>query len=126
MKLSATNLVLAGSLVWLLATAILLLTQSVVLYCVAYAFFGIGAGLLMPGFMAGASLCVDASRQGAIAGLVAMVQGIGGIAAPVISTTFYEIEPSAPFLLIAAMMFILLGWFAGIAYRRQQPPQPMA
>lgn len=114
LKLSAWTLVFLGVIVWLVATTILLATNTFPLYCVAYGFAGIGSGLLVPGFMAGASLSVDASKQGAVAGVVASVQGVAAIIAPVVSTAVYKLEPSAPMLLAAALMVTLLVIFVVI------------
>ena len=48
----------------------------------AYTLLGLGAGFLLPGIMAGASLAVGHDDQGVAAGLVSASQGIGFIIGP--------------------------------------------
>lgn len=83
----------------------------------AYALLGVGAGLLMPGYMAGASLAVPSDRQGGVAGLSAAAQGIGFILGPVASTMLYEIDRSLPFWSLLGLMTLLFALFAVRPYR---------
>ena len=83
----------------------------------SYALLGIGAGLLMPGYMAGASLAVPSDRQGAVAGLSAASQGIGFILGPVASTMLYEIDRSLPLWGLLGLMALLFVLFAARSYR---------
>jgi len=104
LKLSSRLMILAGVPMWIVALLILLLTVSAPTYYLAYALMGIGAGLLLPGFMSGASLAVPPQRQGAVAGLTAAMQGIGAIIAPLASTLLYEHNQSLPFWCIMALL----------------------
>jgi MFS family permease len=104
-------MILAGALFWIAGLATLLLTADLVAYLVAYALLGIGSGLLMPGYMAGASLAVPRDRQGAVAGLSTAAQGIGFILGPVASTMLYEIDRSLPLYSLLGLMSLLLALF---------------
>src|SRR4029450_10268949 len=72
-------MILAGAIFWAAGLLALLLTATIAAYFFSYALLGIGAGLLMPGYMAGASLAVPSDRQGGVAGLSAARQGSGGL-----------------------------------------------
>lgn len=104
LKLSARQMILAGVPVWIVALLVLLLTVSVPSYYLAYGLMGIGAGLMLPGYMSGASLTVPPQRQGAVAGLTAAMQGIGAIIAPLASTLLYERNEALPFWCIMALL----------------------
>lgn len=65
-----------------------LLTAHLPFYYLAFFVFGLGSGFMMTGFMAGASLSVQNEQQGGVAGLVAAMQGISAIIAPILSTSY--------------------------------------
>jgi MFS family permease len=108
----ACRMILVGSLFWVAGLAVLLLTATMAAYFFSYALLGIGAGLLVPGYMAGASLAVPSDRQGAVAGLSAAAQGIGFILGPVASTRLYEIDRSLPLWGLLSLMTLLFVLFA--------------
>ncbi|MBJ8192152.1 MFS transporter, partial [Bacillus cereus] len=97
---------------------IFLLSASMVVYYLAFFMFGIGTGLLMPGFMAGASLSVSKEQQGGAAGLVATVQGISAIIAPILTTTLYRVDKYIPFALIAALVAVMAIIMLGVRKRK--------
>jgi MFS family permease len=113
----ARRMILAGALFWVSGLLALLLTATIAAYFFSYALLGIGAGLLMPGYMAGASLAVPSDRQGGVAGLSAASQGIGFILGPVASTMLYEIDPSLPLWGLLGLMALLFVLFAARPYR---------
>jgi hypothetical protein len=76
-------------------------------YYAAYLLFGTGAGLMMPGFMTGASLAVSSDQQGGIAGLVGTVQGIAAVVAPLLSTGLYRVDKHLPYGLVAVLLLVL-------------------
>jgi MFS family permease len=121
---SARRMILVGSLFWVVGLAVLLLTATIAAYFVAYALLGIGAGLLVPGYMAGASLAVPSDRQGAVAGLSAAAQGIGFILGPVASTMLYEIDRSLPLWGLLGLMALLFSLFAARSTRSAPAPAP--
>lgn len=108
----ARRMILVGTLFWIAGLVTLLLTATAAAYFLSYALLGVGAGLLIPGYMAGASLAVPSDRQGAVAGLAAAAQGIGFILGPVASTMLYEIDRSLPLLGLLGLMSLLLVLFA--------------
>ncbi|WP_411037660.1 MFS transporter [Shinella sp. BYT-45] len=120
LRWNSHRMVLAGASCWLVALPILLFTASMYSYFLAYVVMGAGAGLLMPGYMSGASLAVPADRQGAVAGFSTATQGIGGIVAPIASTTLYEVDKSLPFWAILLLMCLLIALF-GLPINTQKP-----
>lgn len=113
LKWQPKPMILLGSLFLIAGMALFLISASLVLYYAAFFMFGIGTGLLMPGFMAGASLSVSQEQQGGAAGLVAAIQGISAIIAPILTTTLYRVDKYIPFILIAVlvacMAIVMLG-----------------
>lgn len=108
----ARRIVLVGAALWIGGLLALLLTATAASYFGAYALLGAGAGLLVPGYMAGASLAVPADRQGAVAGFAAATQGIGLILGPVASTMLYEIARPLPLWCLVFLMTALFVLFA--------------
>ncbi|ADO57778.2 MFS transporter [Paenibacillus polymyxa] len=100
-------MILLGSLFLIAGMALFLISASLAVYYAAFFMFGIGTGLLMPGFMAGASLSVSQEQQGGAAGLVAAVQGISAIIAPILTTTLYRVDKYIPFMLIAVLVAVM-------------------
>lgn len=98
------TMILIGAPLWVIGLSLMLHTAAPLLYYVSYALLGAGAGLMLPGFLSGASLAVSPGRQGALAGIAAATQGLGAIVAPVISTSLYEIDPGLPFWLVIGLM----------------------
>lgn len=105
-KWQPKSLILVGSLLLIISMALFLFVISSVGFYVAFFLFGIGAGLMMPGFMAGSSLAVAREQQGGVAGLIASVQGISAVIAPILSTSLYRVDKHLPFVFVA--VFVLL------------------
>jgi len=108
LKWESRPMILLGSLILVVSMVVFLLTVSLPFYYLAFFLFGTGAGLMMPGFMAGASLSVNNEQQGAAAGLVAAMQGISAIIAPILSTTFYQVDKHIP-MVVVAILVVSLG-----------------
>src|SRR5690606_32701463 len=72
-------LVLSGGGIWTAGLVLLLSTANALAYYLAYTLLGLGAGFLLPGIMAGASLAAGHDNQGVAAALVSASQGIGFI-----------------------------------------------
>ncbi|MBD8006817.1 MFS transporter [Bacillus norwichensis] len=100
-------LILVGSLLLIVSMLLFLFIISLIGFYVAFVFFGIGAGLMMPGFMAGSSLAVAREQQGGVSGLVAAVQGISAMIAPILSTTLYQVDKHLPFVVVAALVLLM-------------------
>ncbi|WP_289142646.1 MFS transporter [uncultured Brevibacillus sp.] len=100
-------LILVGSVLLVGGFVSFLLIINLVGFYVAFFLFGIGAGLMMPGFMAGASLSVDREQQGGVAGLVGSVQGISAVIAPLLSTSLYQLDKHLPFMAVGAIVILM-------------------
>jgi hypothetical protein len=85
-------------------------------YFVALMLLGTGLGLVRPASAAGASLSVEATEQGAVAGLVNGVAVIGNVVGPMVGTTLYAIDPIGPYVMNAAIM--TAAWALLFANRR--------
>ncbi|POR27122.1 MULTISPECIES: MFS transporter [Paenibacillus] len=118
LKWQPKPMILLGSLFLIAGMLIFLMSASMVVYYFAFFMFGIGTGLLMPGFMAGASLSVSKEQQGGAAGLVATVQGISAIIAPILTTTLYRVDKYIPFALIAALVAVMAIIMLGVRKRK--------
>ncbi|MEG2804276.1 MFS transporter [Stenotrophomonas sp.] len=73
----------------------------------AYAVAAFGMGFVFPSFQALAADAVEAHEQGAAAGTVASVQGLGMVIGPMLGTLLYQWRPSAPYLLVGALLLAL-------------------
>lgn len=124
LNLGPRKAILTGSALWMAGLFLLLYTADVAAYYCAYTTLGLGAGFLLPGVMAGASLTVGHRSQGVAAGLVAASQGIGFIIGPIASTSLYEIDRTLPFWCLGGLMFLLFLKFALIPLRFAEQPAP--
>ncbi|MED1724603.1 MFS transporter [Brevibacillus parabrevis] len=106
-KWQPRSLILVGSLLVLGGVALFLLFIHAVGFYIAFFLFGVGTGLMMPGFMAGASLSVLREQQGGVAGLVGAVQGISAVIAPILSTSLYQVERHLPFGVVAIVVLLM-------------------
>ena len=72
-----------------------------------YAVAAFGMGFVFPSFQALAADSVEAHEQGAAAGAVAAVQGLGMVIGPMVGTLLYRVAPSVPYLLVGAVLSAL-------------------
>jgi MFS transporter, DHA1 family, multidrug resistance protein len=100
-------MILAGSLLMVASMALFLFIISLFGFYLAFFLFGVGAGLMMPGFMAGASLAVAREQQGGVAGLVGAVQGAAAVIAPLLSTSLYKLDKHYPFAFVVAFVLLM-------------------
>lgn len=107
LKWSPKPMILVGAALIIASMLLLLFTGSLASFFIAFFLFGIGTGLMMPGFMAGASLAVSREQQGGVAGLVAAVQGIAAMISPILSTTLYQVDQRIPFALIGSIVLLM-------------------
>jgi MFS family permease len=112
------GLAIASSGLALTANAASLYTISIAFACSC-----IGFGFVRPGFTAGASLAVDRSLQGAVAGRVTSVNGASFVLGPSIGVGFYELWHPLPYL-VASFAMILLIPFASRTLRLAPPVMP--
>ncbi|NGP59162.1 MFS transporter [Paenibacillus thiaminolyticus] len=100
-------LILAGSALLILSMLLFLFVIGLVSFYTAFFLFGVGAGLMMPGFMSGSSLAVAPEQQGGVAGLVGSVSGISAVIAPIVSTSLYKLDKHLPFAAVAALVLLM-------------------
>ena len=72
-----------------------------------YALAAFGMGFVFPSFQALAADSVDAHEQGAAAGAVASVQGLGMVIGPMVGTLLYRLAPPLPYLLVGVLLLAL-------------------
>ncbi len=73
----------------------------------AYAAGAFGMGFVFPSFQALAADSVSAPEQGAAAGTVAAVQGLGIVVGPLLGTLLYRVSDSLPYLFVAVALALL-------------------
>lgn len=100
-------LILVGALLVIVSLLLFLFVINLYVFYGAFFLFGVGAGLMMPGFMAGSSLAVKGDQQGGVAGLVGSVQGISAIIAPILSTSLYQVDKHLPFVVVAGIVLAM-------------------
>lgn len=107
LKWQPRPMILLGSLFLLASMVLFLISSQLVVYYLSFFLFGMGSGLMMPGFMAGASLSVSKEQQGGAAGLVAAIQGISAVITPLLTTTLYQVDKHIPFMLVALLVLVM-------------------
>ena len=117
LRMSPRALVFWGSIVAAVGSAVTGLADGVYGLSMSFALASVGFGLYRPGFTSGASLSVDPEEQNAVAGMVASVNGIPYIAAPVIGVALYKLWMPLPFLVTGFVMLGLAFWIS----RRLRP-----
>jgi len=122
LRLDPRQLVIWGSLMAALGTAMTGFSQSIYGLTLGFALASLGFGFYRPGFTSGASLAVDLHEQNAVAGMVTSVNGIAYIAGAPLAVALYELAALAPFAAIAVLMLALAAWSAA----RLSPSSPAA
>lgn len=107
-----------ANVIWggiLAAGGVALVAQSHTLHSimVGYSLASMGFGLYRPGFTAGASLAVNRSEQGAVAGMVASINGAAYIIAPAIGVWIYSMHELWLFGGLVALCVVLAVWAKG-------------
>ncbi|UVL22508.1 MFS transporter [Pseudomonas donghuensis] len=69
-----------------------------------------GMGWVFPAFSALAANAMDASEQGATAGSIGAVQGLGVVIGPLAGTLIYAVDPRLPYLIVAALLLLVGLW----------------
>ena len=67
-------------------------------------------GWVFPSVMALAANAVGAHEQGATAGTVAAGHGLGMILGPLVGTLVYDLNPGAPYMLVAVLLVLVALW----------------
>ncbi|MFC5343935.1 MFS transporter [Brevundimonas staleyi] len=76
---------------------------------VGYAVVSMGVGFARPGFTAGSSIAVKPHEQGAVAGLMMSIAGLGFLIPPVVGVALYEFVEWGAFAGNAILLAIALG-----------------
>jgi len=110
LRLQPRDLMRWGAALALLGNLLTIAAPGFFGVAVGYAVISIGAGFARPGFTAGSSLAVRAEEQGAIAGLMMALAGLGFLAPPVIGVALYQLAEPAPFIANAVVLLLALGF----------------
>lgn len=110
MRLSPRTLLTVGPVLICIGHCLVIAGHSAWLISVGLAFSGLGAGMALPGYAAGASLAVGPEEQGAAAGLANSIGTLGFVVSPFIGFALYSIAPQAAFVLTATTAAALLGF----------------
>lgn len=116
LKLHPVTLLRLGLPMVMAGFYLLTLVNSLPMLVLDFALVGLGMGLCGPGFSALASLAVDSSEQGSVAGLISACPALGFIVGPVLGGALYQWNMTAPALLAAAL-FVPLVAFTWIKVR---------
>ncbi|OFA31920.1 MFS transporter [Glaciecola punicea] len=93
--------------IMMIAFAIMALGHTQNMYILSMCILGIGMGLAGPGFMAGASLAVSSTEQGAVAGIAGSCPPLGFAIGPLLGTYLYSIDGALPYWFAFGSYFIL-------------------
>lgn len=86
-----------------------LATSAVGLWA-CFFFSACGMGWVFPAFSALAANAMDASEQGATAGSIGAVQGLGVVTGPLAGTLIYAVDPRLPYLIVGALLLLVGFW----------------
>lgn len=76
----------------------------------ALALIGLGLGVAMPGYTAGATLLVNREEQGGLAGVIGATNGLTFVVAPTAGTALYGLAPPLPVIAGAVMMAAVVAF----------------
>ena len=108
-----------GAVVASLGFVTVMFAYSSWLLCTGYFIAAAGLGWLFPAVSALAANSVRGNEQGAAAGAIGTAHGLGMIIGPLIGTLAYDLDPGAPYGLMAVLMVLVAIWPT-----RRQPPRP--
>ncbi|HEY0625278.1 MAG TPA: MFS transporter [Allosphingosinicella sp.] len=120
LHLSPASLVLWGSLLAAVGSALTGVVDGVYGITMSFALASLGFGLYRPGFTGGASLSVAPHEQNAAAGMVTSVNGLPYIVGPAVGVALYGLWMPLPFLLTGALMVALAFWVS-LRFRPSSP-----
>lgn len=108
---SLTQLLMVGLSSMLIGLILSIYTQQIVIFQLAYVFYGIAVACLMPAFTTGASQSVSINLQTKIAALCTMAQALSLVVAPLMSTGLYQLNIIFPYYLLLSIFFLLSFYF---------------
>jgi len=110
-KWSLTQLLMVGLSTMLVGLILSIYTQQIVIFQLAYVFYGIAVACLMPAFTTGASQSVSINLQTKIAALCTMAQALSLVVAPLMSTGLYQLNIIFPYYLLVSIFLLLSFYF---------------
>ncbi|WP_434279531.1 MFS transporter [Acinetobacter sp. CE-15] len=110
-KWSLTQLLMVGLSTMLVGLILSIYTQQIVIFQLAYVFYGIAVACLMPAFTTGASQSVSINLQTKIAALCTMAQALSLVVAPLMSTGLYQLNIIFPYYLLLSIFLLLSFYF---------------
>ncbi|MFP6818282.1 MAG: MFS transporter, partial [Acinetobacter sp.] len=110
-KWSLTQLLMVGLSTMLVGLILSIYTQQIVIFQLAYVFYGIAVACLMPAFTTGASQSVSINLQTKIAALCTMAQALSLVVAPLMSTGLYQLNIIFPYYLLFSIFLLLYFYF---------------
>lgn len=122
LNLDPSQLMRWGAVLAAIGTLGIAFADNFHLLLLAFALASAGFGFARPGFMAGSSLAVSRTEQGAVAGLVTSVNGATFVLAPAIGIGLYQLVPELPYWLGAAGMVALAAYaWRNVLLRESRP-----
>ena len=109
LKMQPRELMRWGAALALLGNLISIVAPGYFGVVVGYAVVSMGVGFARPGFTAGSSIAVRPHEQGAVAGLMMSLAGIGFLAPPVVGVALYQIAEWGPFAGNALLLALAVG-----------------
>lgn len=112
---SPTTLIRTGLPIVCLGFLLLSTTHQMLYFSISFLLIGLGTGMALPGAVSSASLLVDQTQQGKIAGLVTSFNAAGAIIAPLLGTFLYQLSPGIPYytcmslIFVAALLILTIG-----------------
>ena len=111
LQCSLSTLLFVGLFSMLIGLMISIATDQIIIFQLAYIFYGVAVACLMPAFTTGASQSVSMHFQTKIAALCTMVQALSLVIAPLMSTGLYQIKIVLPYYLLMLIFSFLLVYF---------------
>lgn len=106
-NIEATKLLKYGAFVGMFGYILVFIMNSQLILTLGLCMGAFGMGILFPAYQTLAVNLVKKEEQGASAGTVSAAQGIGMIIGPLASTIVYKLDPTAPFILVSLLFFLL-------------------
>ena len=113
------TLLRVGGVTTLAGFLVLIPDSGPVLLLAALALIGLGLGIAMPGYTAGATLLVTREEQGGLAGVIGATNGLTFVVAPTAGTALYGVAAPLPVIAGAVMMALVVTFvFTHPRFRR--------
>ena len=120
LKWSLQLLLVVGLSAMLMGLLMSIYTQKVIIFQLAYIFYGIAVACLMPAFTTGASQSVSINDQTKIAALCTMVQALSLVVAPLLSTALYQFNIIFPYYLLIGIFAVFYVYFIVFKWNRSK------